>query len=283
MTMKIINHKYLALYLIILCATLFMVFYRYIDYAYKAPSRLQDTSQESDMPPEMIEKAKKKNFLEHFLDLKNHFAFNSTYADYGSAKIRVLPIVIISTIFLYSNLKNHAIKYTIGRNNTYQRGKSKLKIKIALITPIFSLTIILVLLTIGLLSTDRNFSSPLFYFMYNHSDIISLFMINRIVCFVFFEVVIFVWLFLFNLLTLNLLDRYGKFDTLLIVIILAWLAPAVLLGNTFLEIIYQLLPGGVFLLGSLNGYTLAQLLMPILVLIIANIWIGKLSNDKLEI
>ena len=66
-------------------------------------------------------------------------------------------------------------------------------------------------------------------------------------------------------------------------IILAWLAPAILLGNTFLEIIYQLLPGGVFLLGSLNGYTLTQLLMPILVLIIANIWIGKLNNDKLEI
>lgn len=281
--MKILNRKYLALYAVIFLATLFVVFYRYIEYAYKAPERLPKPGEISDMSQEEIERNRKNNFFQNLFELKSHFAFSSTYQDYGAAKMRILPVVIISTMFLYFNLKNNLVKYNIGRNKLYQREKHRLQIKTALITPLFSLTVTITLLLIGLSSTHRNFSSPFFYFIYDHNDIIRLLMVNNIMAFIFIELFTLTGLFLLNLLVLSLIDRYGKFDALLMLIILTWLAPAVLLGNRFLETFYYLSPGSIMLLGSLHGYSLLQIIMPILFLMLTNIWIGKLNNDQLEI
>lgn len=282
MIMKIINRKYLALYLIILCATLFMVFYRYIDYAYKTPSRLQDTSQESDMPPEMIEKAKKKTFLEHFFDLRANFTLDSTHSDYIAIKLRVIPVIIISVIFLYINLKNHLIKYNIGRNTKYQSEIDKLQNKLSLIPACFSAVAVLALFLIGLASTQPNLGMH-FTFLYDHSDIINFIMRNDFIVLLVFEIVNFIGIYVLTKLTLRLIDRYGKLDGILIFLIAIWIIPILPISTGILYEAKMLLPHAILINSAYVGTSSFQMIAPIVIASVISFWLRRLNTNEIEV
>lgn len=279
---RIINYKHLALYLIILCATLFMVFYRYIDYAYKTPSRLQNTSQDSDLSPEMIKQAKRKNVLQHFLDLRANFTLNSTYQDFIGIKFRVIPIVIISVIFLYSNFKNHLIKYNIGRNARYQSEINKLQCKLSFIPAVFSVIMVIILFCIGLTSTRTNLGIH-FTLLYDHSDIINSLMSNNLIVLIVFEIVNFIGIYILTQLALRLTERYGKLDGILIFLIIMWIVP---IFNITTGILYEakiLLPHAILLNGAYIGTNSFQMIAPIVIAGVISFWLRRLSTNEIEV
>lgn len=282
MIMKIINRKYLALYLIILCATLFMVFYRYIDYAYKAPSRLQNTSQDSDLSPEIIEQAKHKNVLQHFLDLRANFTLDSTHSDYIAIKLRVIPVIIISVIFLYINLKNHLIKYNIGRNTKYQSEIDKLQNKLSLIPACFSAVAVLALFLIGLTSTRPNLGMH-FTLLYDHSDIISFIMRNNFIVLIVFEIVSFIGIYVLTQLTLRLIDRYGKLDGILIFLLIVWIIPMLPVSTGILYEAKVLLPHALLSNGVYIGTSLFQMIAPIVIASVISFWLRRLNTNEIEV
>ncbi len=279
---RIINYKHLALYLIILCATLFMVFYRYIDYAYKTPSRLQNTSQESDLSPEALEQAKNKTFLQHFFDLRANFTLNSTYRDFIGVKFRIIPVVIISVIFLYTNIRNCLIKYNIGRNTQYQSEINKLQRKLSLIPAFFSIITVVVLFCIGLVSTQPNLGTY-FTLLYDHSDIISGLMRNNLIVLVVFEIVNFIGIYTLTQLTLRLTERYGKLDGILIFLIMMWIVP---IFNVTTGVLYEakmLLPHTILINGAYVGTSLFQMIAPIFIAGIISFWLRRLNTDEIEL
>lgn len=282
MIMKIINRKYLALYLIILYATLFMVFYRYIDYAYKAPSRLQNTSQDSDLSPEIIEQVKHKNVLQHFLDLRANFTLDSTHSDYIAIKLRVIPIIIISVIFLYINLKNHLIKYNIGRNTKYQSEIDKLQNKLSLIPACFSAVAVFALFLIGLTSTRPNLGMH-FTFLYDHSDIINFIMRNNYVVLIVFEIVNFIGIYVLTKLTLRLIDRYGKLDGILIFLLIVWIIPMLPVSTGILYEAKVLLPHALLSNGVYIGTSLFQMIAPIVIASVISFWLRRLNTNAIEV
>lgn len=279
---RIINYKYIVLYLIILLATFFMVFYRNIDYAYKAPSRLQNISEDSDMSPEEIERDRKKTFLQHFLDQKQGFSVGQKYNDILGIKTRTLPIVIISTIFLYLSIKNHLVKYNIGRNTRYQREKLKLKRKIALIPPLFSLASIVLLVVIGLLSSNDNFGYE-FYFLYDHNSILRIFAFNELASFLVNEVFLFIGIYLLSMLTLELVDRYGKLDGILMFLIMVWVLPIFIIPRGYFnQALHLFLPHNSMILTA-PGVNLLKVIAPMIVMILAIFWIRRLKTDEVEV
>lgn len=279
---RIINYKHLALYLIILCATLFMVFYRHIDYAYKAPSRLQNVSQDSDISPEVIEKAKKKTFLEHFFDLRANFTLDSTHSDYAAIKFRVVPIVVVSVIFLYINLKNHLIKYNIGRNNKYEFEINKLQRKLSLIPACFSAVVVLALFLIGLTSTRPNLGMH-FTLLYDHSDIISFIMRNNFIVLIVFEIVSFIGIYVLTQLTLRLIDRYGKLDGILIFLLIVWIIPMLPVSTGILYEAKVLLPHALLSNGVYIGTSLFQMIAPIVIASVISFWLRRLNTNEIEV
>ena len=284
MIMKIINHKHLALYLIILCVTLFMVFYRYIDYAYKTPSRLQSASQsqDSDLSPEALEQAKNKTILQHFFDLRANFTLNSTYRDFIGIKFRIVPVVIISVIFLYTNIKNCLIKYNIGRNTQYQSEIDKLQRKLSLIPAFFSTITIVILFCIGLTSTQPNLGIH-FTLLYDHSDIISSLMRNNLTVLVVFEIINFIGIYILTQLALRLTERYGKLDGILIFLIAMWIVP---IFNVTTGVLYEakiLLPHTILINGAYVGASLFQMITPIFITAIISFWLRRLNTDEIEL
>lgn len=282
--MKILNRKYLVLYLIILLAAFFMVFYRNIDYAYKAPSRLQNISEDSDMSPEEIERDRQKTFLQHFLDQKPDFLVDQKYNDLLGIKTRTLPIVIVSTIFLYLSIKNHLVKYNIGRNTRYQQEKLKLKRKIALIPPLFSLASVTLLVIIGLTSgsSANNFSYH-FYFLYDHNSILRIFAFNELASFLVNEVFLFIGIYLLSMLTLELVDRYGKLDGILIFLIMVWVLPIFIIPRGYFnQALHLFLPHNSMVLTA-PGVNLLKVIAPMIVMILAIFWIRRLKTDEVEV
>ena len=283
---KIINFKYFILLTSIAIVSLFMVFYVYINYAYEMYNRYKniDTSTYlGDMSKEEIEEIKSRNIFQDFLSLKEGFSVDMSYSKYCQIKTRIIPIVIISVFFLYTNIKRNLIKYNIGRNDKYINENNKLKRKIALIPAIFSLIVVGILTIIGLLSTKNNFLTY-FKFLYNHNDLISFFMFNNIMVFIVFEVISFIGIYLLCLFSLEIVDRYGNTDGIIIFIIMSWVLPIITSSNLNLLVeIRRLLPHSILLIGTEHGCSFIDLILPMVILVILILWIRKLDYDKIEI
>ena len=228
---RILNYKYMILFGIIAFITMFMVFYVYINYAYEMPSRYENVNyDETDLTREEIEKIRNNNFLQNFLSLKEGFSFDESYSRYCAVKTRIIPIVVISIFFLYSSIKCNLVKYNIGRNNKFAKENNKLKRRIALIPALFSLIIVFALIVIGLLSNKNNFLTY-FKFLYNHNDIISYVMFNNVAVLIVFEIFSFIGIYLLSLFSLELVDRYGNIDAIIIFLIISWVLPIFISGD----------------------------------------------------
>ena len=283
---RILNYKYIILFGIIAVLSLFMIFYVYINYAYEMPSRIKNidyNNYSGDMSREEIEKIKNNNFFQNFFSLKDGFSVDTSYSKYCQIKIRIIPIVIISVFFLYSSLKRNLVKYNIGRNNEYIRENNKLKKRIAMIPAIFSLIIVVALVVIGMLSTKSNFSTY-FKFLYDHNDIISYFMFNNIAVLIVFEILSFIGIYVFSLFSLEIADRYGNTDGIIIFLILSWILPIITSSNIGMIVeTRRILPHSVLLIGAEHGSSLVDLILPIIILTILVLWIRKLDYDKIEV
>ena len=281
---RILNYKYMILFGIIAFITMFMVFYVYINYAYEMPSRYENVNyDETDLTREEIEKIRNNNFLQNFLSLKEGFSFDESYSRYCAVKTRIIPIVVISIFFLYSSIKCNLVKYNIGRNNKFAKENNKLKRRIALIPALFSLIIVFALIVIGLLSNKNNFLTY-FKFLYNHNDIISYVMFNNVAVLIVFEIFSFIGIYLLSLFSLELVDRYGNIDAIIIFLIISWVLPIFISGDSMIfTAIRKILPHSIILISLEYGTSLMDLILPIIILIISILWIRKLKYDKIEI
>lgn len=283
---KILSFKYIALYGIIAFVTLFMVFYIFINYTFDVDSKYKNlnySNYEGDMSQEEFEETKNQNIFQKFLSLKEGFSFDTSYSKYCQIKIRIIPITIISIFFLYSNIKNKLIKYNIGRNINYNKENLKLKRRVALIPAVFSLLLVIILLVIGLVSTKNNFLTY-FKFLYNHNDILNCFIFNNIASFICFEIFSFIGIYIFSLFSLEVVDRYGNIDGIIILLIISWIFPIITsgAGNVLLEI-NKILPHSVFFIGAVDGTAFLDLFIPVVILECLILWLRKLDYDKIEV
>lgn len=283
---KILNFKYIILLISIAVVSLFMVFYVYINYTYEMHGRYKNidlSTYSGDMPKEKIEEIQSRNIFQNFLSLKDGFSIDMSYSKYCQIKTRIIPIVIISAFFLYSNLKRNLIKYNIGRNDKYVNENNKLKRKISMIPAVFSLIVVLILTIIGLFSTTNNFLTY-FKFLYNHNDMISYFMFNNIMVFIIFEIISFIGIYAFSLFALEIVDRYGNIDGTIIFIILSWVLPIITSSNSNILVeIRKALPHSILLIGTEHGCSIIDLILPIVILGASILWIRKLDYDKIEV
>lgn len=283
---RILNLKHIILFGVITIVSLFMVFYIYINYAYELTARIENISYNDysgDMTREEFEKVKNNNFFQNFLSLKEGFSFDISYSTYCQIKTRIIPIVIISSFFLYSSIKCNLVKYNIGRNNRYIKENIKFKRRIAMIPAVLSLIMVLILLIIGLLSTKNNFLTY-FKFLYDHNDIISYVMFNNIAVLIVFEILSFIGIYALSLFSLEIVDRYGNTDGIIISLIILWILPIITSSNVGILVeIRKILPHSILLIGLENGTSLIDMALPIIILAISILWIRKLNYDKIEV
>ena len=283
----IFDWKNILVFLAIFIITFFTVFYRYIDYAAKTPERLKDlvVSESRDVPitEEELEIKKKKNFFENFIELKNYFNMDDLYMDYTSTKVRIIPLITIMSIFIYMNLKNKLLKYNIGRNVKFEKEKNKSKKLLALLTPVYSLVLVLILLTIALISSNLNFKKY-WDFLFSKNDILSLIFVNNISVFIGKEIITFIGLYIFNLFVLELADRYETINAIIIMFMLIWLVPALTLNSS--EILSNVNNYGIYgilTFGSSYSYTLIEIIIPIITTGLFIYWIKRLNTDEKEV
>lgn len=283
---RILNLKYIILLIAIAVVSLFMVFYVYINYAYEMHDRYKNidyNNYSGDMSREEIEEIKSRNFFQNFYSLKDGFSVDMSYSKYCQIKSRIIPIVIISVFFLYVNIKRNLIKYNIGKNNKYINENNKLKRRIALIPAMFSSTIVLIITIIGLLSTKNNFLTY-FKFLYNHNDMISHFMFNNVIVFIIFEILSFIGIYVLSLFALEIVDRYGNTDGIIIFLIMSWVLPVITSSNSNILVeVRRILPHSILLIGTEHGCSFIDLISPIIIIIVSILWMRKLDYDKIEI
>lgn len=283
---KILNYKYIILFGLITIVSLFMIFYVYINYAYEMPSRLKEINYndyEGDMSREEIEEIKNNNFFQNFFSLKNGFTIDTSYSKYCQIKTKIIPIIIISIFFLYTNIKRNLIKFNIGRNDMYIKENNKIKRKIAAIPSIISLIIVILLVIIGETFAQNNFLTY-FKFLYDHNDLISVVMFNNKVVLIVFEILSFIGIYLLSLFSLEIVDRYGNTDGTIIFLMISWILPIITSSNTGVLIeIRRILPHSVLLIGAEHGSSIIDLLLPIIILAISILWIRNLDYDKIEV
>lgn len=152
-----------------------------------------------------------------------------------------------------------------------------------MIPALFSLIIVFALIVIGLLSNKNNFLTY-FKFLYNHNDIISYVMFNNVAVLIVFEIFSFIGIYLLSLFSLELVDRYGNIDAIIIFLIISWVLPIFISGNSMIfTAIRKILPHSILLISLEYGTSLMDLILPIIILIISILWIRKLKYDKIEI
>lgn len=152
-----------------------------------------------------------------------------------------------------------------------------------MIPALFSLIIVFALIVIGLLSNKNNFLTY-FKFLYNHNDIISYVMFNNVAVLIVFEIFSFIGIYLLSLFSLELVDRYGNIDAIIIFLIISWVLPIFISGDLMIfTAIRKILPHSILLISLEYGTSLMDLILPIIILIISILWIRKLKYDKIEI
>lgn len=109
-------------------------------------------------------------------------------------------------------------------------------------------------------------------------------MFNNVAVLIVFEIFSFIGIYLLSLFSLELVDRYGNIDAIIIFLIISWVLPIFISGNSMIfTAIRRILPHSILLISLEYGTSLMDLILPIIILIISILWIRKLKYDKIEI
>ena len=250
------NWKYITLFIVLILLTLYMVYSIYfIQYFnFNTKSSIEGYS------------------TEKLINMKNEYLwgnlrFDLNYSGYNGIKYRVVLATIIGTVFILSILKKRLIKYNIGRNSEYHNEINKLKYKLAFVTPVFSLVMVLLIL--------EN--------TYHRESFLSG-VINPLAVLTLTEVMSFIGLYIISILSYEIVDRFDVFRGIAIIFIVYLLLP----------IIISYIPLGIknislsmpALLINFNNYVFRNPLRFVLIALLyvgVIFWMRKLDDKNVEV
>lgn len=288
----LLSPKYILFFIVVIIFTLISTMWVNLDYAAKSKSRWDKAKYEGEntalYSKEEFNRLKSRNWIESFketvLEIRESFTFDFLYLQYFNARTKVLPIILISTIYIFISLKNRLLKYNIGRNNLYEKEKKKLKLKLSLIVPLFSLFIVILLFIISKLVVGEIKYGKMFMNLFSKEDILGKIFSGTVNSLIAIEIIQFISLFILSLFVINLIDRYDVLNGILIFFILIWVIPTFSFGiKGDLSIINLFMPYALLVTRTIVGITLYKALMPIILTIIIIIRMNKLNKDEVEI
>ena len=266
------NWKYITLFIVLILLTLYMVYSIYfIQYFnFNTKSSIEGYS------------------TEKLINMKNEYLwgnlrFDLNYSGYNGIKYRVVLATIIGTVFILSILKKRLIKYNIGRNSEYHNEINKLKYKLAFVTPVFSLFMVILILAIGFIFSSDKTLGINWENTYHRESFLSG-VINPLAVLTLTEVMSFIGLYIISILSYEIVDRFDVFRGIAIIFIVYLLLP----------IIISYIPLGIknislsmpsFLI-SFNNYVFRNPLNFILIALLyvgVIFWMRKLDDKNVEV
>lgn len=289
----IFNWKYLVFFGLI---TLFLVYSSIeipLKYSINQKTKLDKlTIQEIENNKEIPEEDKKEeiknkqnSFIEYtWNNIKKFLSFNSLYSTFLNIKIRVIPLLLIATIFIFERLKVNLIKYNIGRNQEYRNELFKSKLKIALI-PIGYITIYFIIMwIISVLSGDFEGYKLSNLLPFAPDDFLGIIAVNDKISLLISFILVLMSTYILNLFILEVLDRIGKINTILFIGIVLWMIPIVLMQGIGLgKALTEILPSKLLDFDAKFSLKLIDWFLPALVTVITTFWISKLDREYEEI
>ena len=215
-----------------------------------------------------------------------HFNIYDKYHDYIIIKLKIIPMIILGIVFLFVNFKNNLIKYTIGKKEVYNKEILKLKRKVALIPNIYLFIIMVIMLIITFINTKQIFTDNNSYFdlVFNKNDILYFITPIPIFRFIILELVTFISFYLLTELVLELVDRYGEINGILISGFVIWILPALFITNhPFFMHYNRYVPTGLMNSISLMSISITNVILPLIIQFVVVFWIRRLNIEKKEI
>ena len=177
-------------------------------------------------------------------------SFDNRFRTYLMIRMTIFPISVVFVGFLYLNKKHNLIKYNIGRNNKYEKGLWKDRLKFAIV-PVIQYVIILVIMVVLALSTGNNIDYKFFWeikegsFLYGIKD-------NQLLLFGFEQVITMFGTYILSVMGILCLEALGKLRGTILFFVLMWIAHIIVRDL----ILYTILGVRLDILSYMPGYYL---------------------------
>lgn len=215
-----------------------------------------------------------------------NFNIYDRYHDYMMIKLKIVPILILGIVFIFVNLKNNLIKYTIGKKEVYNEEILKIKRKIALIPEIYFIVITMIAIIITIFNTKLLFTDNNSYFdlVFNKNDVLYFLTPFSFLRFILLEFITLVSFYLLTELVLELVDRYGEINGILISGFVIWILPSLCISNhPFFMFYNRYVPTGLMHSILLMSISITNIIFPLFVQFILVFWMRRLSTENKEI